>query len=166
MAEKNLLIDGLELHYEGLFDVNELLKAIDRYCADRGYSKSEKRRTQKVTASGRELSMEMRPTKVKTEYQTFRIKIRLHITNITDVEVLRGKAKTKLNKGDVTMIFDAWSITDYKGRWENKPVYYAFRKMIDKFVYNFLDKMTGEVVGDTHYIYKNVKAFLELHKYQ
>ena len=44
MVEQKHLVDGLELHYEGLFDLNDLLKTIDKYTAERGYTKAEKRR--------------------------------------------------------------------------------------------------------------------------
>ena len=69
MSEKKLVIDGLELHYEGLFDLNNMLNAIDKYAAERGYSKGEKRRQEKVTPSGKEFNIELRPTKVKTAPQ-------------------------------------------------------------------------------------------------
>ena len=47
MVEKTLVIDGLELNYKGLFDVNGLLKKIDKNIGARGYSKGEKRREEK-----------------------------------------------------------------------------------------------------------------------
>ena len=166
MLEKKIVIDGLELHYEGLFDLNELLKAIDKYAKERGYAKAEKRRQEIVTPSGKEFSMELRPTKVKTEYYALMIKIRMNITNLKEVEVLKNKVKTKLNKGNVNMVFDAWALTDYRKRWEQKPLYYFLRALVDKFIWHFhFDKFHGELIEDTHFLHTNIKAHLNLHRY-
>ena len=166
MSEKRLVIDGLELHYEGLFDLNELLKAIDKFTAERGYAKAEKRRHETVTPSGKEFSMELRPFKVKTEYYTLLIKIRMNITGLKEVEVLEDSAKTKLNHGNISMIFDAWAVTDMKWRWGQKPIYYFFVILVDKFIYKFFsEKYHGELIEDTYYIYDNIKSHLNLHRY-
>ena len=68
MTEKNLIVDGLELHYKGLFDLQRLLKEIDRYSSERGYTKGEKRREEKITTSGKEFSMELRHIKRSEEH--------------------------------------------------------------------------------------------------
>ena len=67
MSEKKLYLDGLELIYEGLFNLNELLKAINAIVKDRGYVKGEKRREEVIKSTGREFSMELRPVKRKTD---------------------------------------------------------------------------------------------------
>ncbi|MBR9691837.1 hypothetical protein GOV06_03535 [Candidatus Woesearchaeota archaeon] len=166
MGEKKLVIDGLELHYEGVFDLNEFLKAIDKYSAERGYHKLEKRRQERTRPTGKEFSIELRPTKVKTEYYMLQIKIRVNITNMQEVEVVKDKVKTKLSKGNISMIFDAWAISDYKYRWENKPYYYLLRTLVDKFIYKLhSDKYHGELIEDTHFLHTNIKAHLNLHRY-
>jgi len=166
MAEKNLVIDGLELHYEGLFDLDTLLKVIDQYTAERGYTKSEKRRQEIVTPSGKEFSIELRPTKIKAEYYAIMIKIRINITNLKEVEVLRNNVKTKLNEGHISIIFDAWTKTDFKQRWEQKPLFYFLRTLVDKYIYRFYsEKYYDELIEDTHFVHTNVKAHLQLHRY-
>ncbi|MBD3354919.1 hypothetical protein GF361_02960 [Candidatus Woesearchaeota archaeon] len=166
MSEKKIVIDGLELHYEGLFDLDELLSAIDKYSKERGYSKSEKRRHETIKPESKQFSMELRPAKVKTEYYSLMLKIRINITNLKEVEVKKDKVKTKLNKGDITMLFDAWAVTDYRNRWENKPLYYFLMTVVDKFIYKFhSDKFHGELIEDTQYIYQNIKAHLNLHRF-
>ena len=164
MAEKTLVIDGLELNYKGLFDVNGLLKKIDKNIVERGYSKGEKRREERITASGKEFSIELRPVKRKTDYEAVMIKIRIEITNLKDVEVMRNKVKTKMNQGNVHMLFDAWTTTDYEWRWEQKPLFYFLRNLVERITYKFhTDKFFSEVSDDTHFVYNNIKAYLELH---
>ena len=168
MVEKRHVIDGLELHYDGIFDLKELLTAIDKYTHERGYGKSEKRRQEIVKEEGKIFSMELRPTKIKTEYYSLMIKIRINITNLEEVEITKGKGKrkTKMNKGNISMLFDAWENTDYMHRWEKKPIFYFLMILANKYWKMFhIGKFQGELVEDTHYIHKNITAFLNLHHY-
>ena len=167
MAEKDLTIDGLELHYEGVFNLKELLKAIDKYSTDKGYVKSEKRRQEIIRAEGKEFSMELRPTKAKSEYEQLQIKIRISVTELKKVEVVRSNIKRKMDSGKVSIVFDAWKITDFKNRWAGKPWLYFLTIFVDKFIYNFhAFRHHGELNADTHYIYNEIKSFLNLNKYQ
>jgi len=165
MSEKKLYLDGLELNYEGLFNLNELLKAIDSIIKDRGYAKGEKRREETIKSTGREFSMELRPVKKKTDYFVLMIKMRISVTNMTDVEVLRDDVRTIMNKGNVSIIFDAWTTTDYEYRWEQSPLFYFLRNLFERVIYKFhTDRFADELIDDTHFFYNNIKAYLNLGK--
>ena len=166
MSEKKLVVDGLELTYKGLFDLDGLLKKIDETTHTRGYAKVEKRRQELVKKEGKEFSMELRPTKIKSEYESIMIKIRLNITDLKEVEVLIDKKKNKLQEGNIAMVFDAWKTTDWKWRWEKKPGIYFLRTLVDKFIKRFHQgRHEGELIEDTQYVYTNVKGYLQLHRY-
>lgn len=166
MSEKRLIIDELELEYRGLFDINGLLNTIDDNTAMRGYSKSEKRRFEVIKNDAKEFSIELRPTKRKTEYYALMIKIRLAVCNIKDIMVKKDKVEQKMHQGDIKIIFDAWTTTDFEGRWEQKPGFYFLRTLFEKGIYKFhTDKYLDELIDDTHYIYNNVKAYLNLNRF-
>ena len=149
-----------------MFDVNNLLKEIDKNTAERGYGKGEKRREEIVTPSGKEFRMELRHVKVKTQYYALMIKMRIEITNLKEVEVLRDKLKTKLNEGNVSILFDAWTTTDFELRWEQKPLFFFLRMLFSKFVYDVgTGKFDSEVMDDTHFVHNNIKSYLDLHKF-
>jgi hypothetical protein len=165
MSEKNLYLDGLELDYEGTFDIKELLKTIDGLIKQRGYSKGEKRREEVIREKGKAFSMELRPVKKKTDYFVLMIKMRIHITDMTDVEVIKDDMKTMMNKGKVSILFDAWTTTDYEFRWEKKPLFYFLRNLFERTIYKFhTDRFAGELVEDTRFIMNNIRAFLNLGK--
>ncbi len=166
MSEKKLIIDGMELDYEGLFDLRSLLNVIDKSCAEKGYVKQEKRRTEKAEEKGKDFYIEMRPTKVKNVYFLLMIKIRMHITNITEVEVIVDGRTKKLNKGKIHAVFDAWTISDIQFRWEQTPWYYFLRLLVNQYIWRIgPDKFVEEIIDDTHYIYNNAEATLELHRF-
>ena len=165
MAEKKLIIDGLELHYKGLFDVNLLLKEIDKVIAERGYVKAEKRRAEIVTSTGKEFSMELRHIKEKTEFFELMIKMRIRITELKDADVVKEGIKKKMNKGNVQIIFDAWTTTDYESRWEQKPLFYFLRNLVERIIGKIhTEKYLGELSNDCHYMHDNIKAYLKLFK--
>ena len=166
MSEKKLYLDGLELDYEGLFDLNALLKAIDGVVKDRGYTKGEKRREDIIKSTGREFSIELRPVKRKTDYFVLMVKMRIYITNMTDVEVLKDDVRAMMNKGNISIIFDAWTTTDYEFRWEQSPLFYFLRNLFERIIYKFhTDRYADELIEDTHFMYNNIKAFLNLGKF-
>jgi hypothetical protein len=166
MSEKNIVIDGLELDYNGVFSADALLRTIDGLAAERGYEKSEKRRQEIVSAKGKEWSMELRPTKNKTAWEKLMIKIRISVAGLGDVEVLKDHMKERMQKGTIHIIFDAWIITDWEARWEQKPWLYVIRSLFEKAFFKFhTDRYYGELIDDTHHIYNNVKAHLNLHRF-
>jgi hypothetical protein len=149
-----------------VFDLNRLLKAIDKYTAEKGYEKAEKRRQEIVKPEGKRFTMELRPIKVKTDVYSLMIKIRITITDLKKIAVKDKKKKKTMHSGNIVMLFDAWLLTEWEGRWEKKPYYYFFLILVDKFIKKLhSDKYVGELIDDTHYIHENVKAHLNLHRY-
>jgi len=166
MSEKKLYLDGLELNYEGLFNLNSFLKAIDGLIKQRGYVKGEKRREEIIKSTGREFSIELRPVKKKTDYFVLMVKMRIYITDMTDVEVVKDDVRTIMNKGKVYIIFDAWTTTDYEFQWQQKPLFYFLRNLFERVIYKFhTDRYSDELVDDTHFMYNNIKAFFNLGKF-
>jgi hypothetical protein len=166
MTEKNLIIDGKEMHFKGIFDLNDFLKHVDKFCVDRVYSKGEKRRAEKITSTGKEFSIELRPAKVKTAIVKLLVTIKMNIANMKEVEVVKNNIKKRMQEGNISMIFDAWIISDYEFRYEQKPTYYFFRKLFERLVYLFKEsQFDGEVRSDCNYIYDNMKSQLNLYKY-
>ena len=55
MTTKRLVVDGLELNYDGMFSLKSLLDNIDKSLSSRGYAKNEKRRTEKVSEDKKNL---------------------------------------------------------------------------------------------------------------
>lgn len=166
MTEKRLIIDGLTINYDGIFDLQGLLDKIDELTASKGYTKDEKKRELYVSEAGRTFEMELRPFKVKTDYYSLMLKVRMLVTDMVDVDVEVDGVPSLLNKGRVSVVFDAWTNTDYEARWESNPFFYFLRNMFDRFIYTIhADKFVGELDGDCHFLYQNVKSYLELHKF-
>ena len=166
MREKNHIVDGLEINYEGIFELDELLKAIDKNTSEKGYTKYEVRREELVTEKGKEFYIQLEPKKSKSEYYDLILKIRIRITNLKDQEVIKNNVKKRLQKGKINIILDAWVFTDYQSRHQQNPTFYFFRSLYDKYAKKPIHskKHYGEVSEDCHYVYHNIKSHLALYK--
>lgn len=165
MVEKNLLVDGLEINYEGLFTVDGLFKKIDQLTGSKGYARVEKERSEKVTEKGKEIFFELRPAKVPHPYHMLFIYMYITIKDVEDIEIIIDGVKKIVQKGKVNIEVNGWEWTDFFGRWEQNPWYTVLSNVVDKFIYRFTDRYGNMVVGDTHYVYDNLKAYLDLHRY-
>lgn len=161
-AEKDLIINARELKYKGIFQPDQLFAIINRAATERGFTSREKKTEELVTEAGRRTSIELRPFKSKTNYLALMLKIRIILDNMQEVVETVDDAKIRIYKGDVTLYFDAWVLTDWELRWNMSPVTFFLKGFINKFLYIFPleEGAKGELVGDTAYVYAKVKKFL------
>jgi hypothetical protein len=164
--EKELVVNNRELNYKGIFRPDELFRVVNKAIEARGYEKREKRTEETVSESGKMNLIELRPFKEKTQYATLMINIKIILSNLTEVaEEVKGE-KRLFQQGDVSIVFDAWSLTDYQGRWGLKPWVFFAKAIINKFLYKIpLESgFKGEVAMDTAYIYAHLKKLLNSYK--
>ena len=167
-CEKNLVINGRDLKYKGIFQVTELFSTINRAIEEKGYLKQEKKTEELVTVGGKKTVVELRPYKEKTQYMTLMIKMRITLDHITEVvEEIDGEKK-KFQQGDVEIIFDAWTLSDYEERWGMNPVVYFLKGFINKFIYTFPMEagFTEELGNDTAFIYGRIKKVLNSYRHE
>lgn len=166
MVEKRKVIDELKLSYEGLFDAKELYWMIDYWVIEKGYDKKELKNVERITPTGKYVEVWIMPWRKITDYAKYEIKMRMRMFNVTDVVVERGGVKLKLNKGKIDFIFDGYLITDYEGRWEQKPLFYFLRAVFDKYIFK-MHTMAFEdgLVDDINHLHMTIKSFLNLYRY-
>lgn len=149
--------------YHGIFRTDELLSAIRKALQEKGYSYLEKKSEELVTPAGRLLQLELRPVKNVTQYISLMIKIHVALDNVTETVKEVSGIKQKFQQGEALIIFDAWSLTDYEGRWGTKPLHFFLKGIIHKYFYKFPleEGFIRQLVGDTAYIYGQVKKLLQ-----
>jgi len=166
--EKNLIINNRELKYKGIFRVDELFHVINKSLDEKGYQKREKRTEELVTEDGKRTFLELRPFKQFAGYVTLMIKMRITLDHVTEtVAVVHGE-KRKFEQGDVEIIFDGFILTDYESRWGMKPFVYFIKAITNKYLYKspLEGKIPGTLMGDTAYVYAQVKKLLQSYKYE
>ncbi len=163
--QKNLVINNRELKYIGIFEVKKLFDVINNALEEKGYTKREKKTEELVSEQGKKVFLELRPYKYRTNYLKLMIKMKIFLDKIVDhQEEVDGRQK-KFQKGEITIVFDAWVITDYEQRWGMKPFVFFMKGLINKFLYQYpLEGDSGGVVaGDTAYLHSKIKNYLRSH---
>ena len=148
--------------------MEELFEIVDQALKDKGYTKQEKRSEETVSELGKNYFLELRPYKIKNNYINLMIKIKINITNLTETKQEFDNIKRLFQKGKVNIAFDSWILTDYENRWGMKPFVYFFKGMINKWVFQMKMEpgFTGELIGDTAYIYGKIKTLLSKYRKQ
>ncbi|MFH1683137.1 MAG: hypothetical protein ABIA37_05055 [Candidatus Woesearchaeota archaeon] len=168
MTEKNLVVDNKIITYKGIFRANEVLMTISDELKNLGYQEQEKKTEETVVPAGKSTYIELRPFKEKAAQMTLMIKIKIHFNNVVEVVKEVDEMKRRFQQGDVEIAFDAWSVTDYGKRWGMRPWFYFMKGFVNKYIYRYpLEAgFVGEVGADTEKIHDEVKALLNLYKYQ
>ncbi len=166
MAERKLVVENISISYSGLFDVKEFYKMIDDWFKAKGYDKVVVKHKEYSTETGKNIEILLAPHKNVTDYIRNLIKVWIGMSNIKEVEVKRDKTRFKINKGDVIVVLDGYLELDYEHRWEQKPLFFFLRVLIDKFIHKSeIDKYGEELIEEINEFHNEIRSFLGLHKY-
>lgn len=167
MAEIRTIVESLKITYEGLFRIKELYFLIDDFFREKGYDKYEKVNREQVFADGKDIFIAWEFDKYHTDYIILKIKMKMFVRNLKDVETEIDGRKVRVNQGKVTVTFSGHLVTDWEGRWEGKPVYFFFRTIFDKFIYRTETKQFEiEIVDNCNALKNTVESYLNLEKFR
>ena|SRR3989344_913905 len=161
--ERNLVINNKELKYSGIFNPNDIFNAINKALKSKGYEKREKKTEELVSSEQRDNYIELRPIKVKSEITSLMIKIKIRYKNTKETIKEINGVKRKFLQGDVSIVFDAWVLTDFEHHIMMSPMIYFLRAFVNKFIHkiSFQANLTSEVMEDTAFIYGQLKKLFK-----
>ena len=166
MAEIKTLIDGKSLSYEGVFNLREMYKLIDKWFKDHGYEKQEIKNWEDVTEKEKQIIIEIIPYKKVSDYARLDIRIFMIFSKLTEIEVEKDNVKIKMNKGRAEFYLDAYVITDYENKWETRPIFHFMRNVFDKFIYKmYMSNYDGEVIRDCTEVENEIRSFLNMERF-
>ena len=166
MAERMTIVDGEKIVYKGLFDFRELYNLIDAYLWQKGFDKRIRKNEEHVTKDGKFVHVVMQPWKKISDYAKHEIKIDLSVHDAKEeIREIDG-VKKKFTNGVVEATFWGYLVTDYEGRWEQRPEYFFLRTIFDKFVYKLQTQNFGAMVkNDVRLLKSEIESFLNLHRF-
>lgn len=166
MSEKKLVIDQQKLTYEGLFDLNGLYRMISGWFYEKGYDWHEFKNFEQVLSTGKDIEIEILPWKKTTRYFKNILRIRMRFVNVKDVEVEKEGVKVKVNHGKAMLVFDAYLVSDYEGKWDSKPILFFLGTLFDKYVFRkYFNTYERWLVNDFYDIHGRIQSFLNLYRY-
>jgi len=166
MTEKKLIVTDLKIEYEGLFDSEELFRLLEDWFRQNGYKKNEIRHVERVKEKGKEIDFEIMPEREVSDYVRYDIDVRVRINNLIQTSVKKNGKKFKINKGKISIKFNAFLVTDVSEKWESKPSFFFMRAIFDKFLgKKYLDKFEKGLETDVQNLHSELKAYLNLQRY-
>jgi len=161
-----LVVDGLRIKYEGLFDIAEFYKEVEEWMKEKDMEKEIKKKEEHVKAAGKRLQWFIEIWKKPMDYVKQVVRVNVLMDNVKETYIVKGGAKKELNKGEVLIIFDAFLESDIAGRWQQKPVFWFLRAIYDKYIWNlWTNRYENELVNLTYDLHKRLHGFFNLYKY-
>ena len=157
MAELVSVVVGETLEYEGLFSMREVFRIIDKYFRQRAFDKKIIFDEEYMTPNGKYVHVKMEPYKKWDDYIRMQVRLWIYGKNLVDVEKEVEGTKIKTNHGKLVIVFDSFIQTDYRNRWDNPPIYFLLRSLMEKYIIGGRIKYWEEV---SKYIIQELKATL------
>ena len=165
-AEKEFLAENIQFTYEGVFDIIEFFKAVEAWAKKEGREIDMKKRLEHVEPEGKKIEYAVELWRDEDRIYRTIVRLRALFDDVTEVQIKKGKAKRKLNKGRVLIKIDTMLETNWEGNWHQKTTYNFLRTLFDRFIWNIHEhKYVHEAVHETHDFEKTLKAFFQMYKY-
>ncbi len=166
MAERRLVVDHLKLKYEGLFNLTELYNLISTWFYDKGWDWYERINQELITEEGKQVRIILEPWKNVSDYYKLAVSIKLHFTDVQDVEVNFQGRDLRLNKGLIHITFDGYVISDRKGQWQDSVFKWFLSIIADKYFFrNHFSKFEAWIKSDVEDLHDKIKSYLNLFGY-
>ncbi|MAF98994.1 MAG: hypothetical protein CMH61_00120 [Nanoarchaeota archaeon] len=167
MPERRIVVDHLQLSYEGLFDASKLYALIDSWFYEKGWDKEERINQEILSPEGKQTHIILQPFKNISDYYKLVIKITMNLTDVKDVEVEKNGSTQKLNQGLVKFTFDGYVVSDRHSNWEKSPLLWFMRVMFDKYIFKKqFSRAETWLLSDVEDLHTRIKNFLNIFKYE
>lgn len=162
MSEIRPVYDTKVVH-SGIFDFKDFYNFLYEWFRSLDYVVLEEKYSEKIKPAGKEVEVLWLCLKKINDYFRFRVKVRIFITRMVEVEITEEGVKISKNKGEIEVKFSGSLESDYENKWEESPIMKFFRGLYDKYIIKskieaYEDKLAEEVDETS----EQTKAFLAL----
>ncbi|MBS3149226.1 hypothetical protein J4455_00835 [Candidatus Woesearchaeota archaeon] len=160
MPEKDWIIKKISVSYDGVFDLNSLIKLIKGWLSKNYYFMYEKNYGDvQKDKNLSDIKIDIDSEREVDDYNRAHIDVKIKIKDLHNVNV----NNKKLQKGQLKVEFESFLKKDIHSEWEVKPWLKILRAIYDRFLYNDKQKVIEEdLKAETYAIYSEVKSYLNL----
>ena len=165
MVEKKFVVYDLRLSYNGPVNIEDFYREVEDWMRQKGLSKELKKKTENLTPKGKKLEWTVECWKNITTFAKEVVRLRSFFNNVREIEVRRNGKRIKTQQADVLIQIDGILETDLSQRWEQTPIFYFFKMLVDKYIWPFYSgRYDGFPAADAHDLHKTLQAFFNLQK--
>ena len=168
MVEKKQVLYDLRTTYSGPFSAEDFYAEVEKWIIEKGFEKEPKRKMEHVTKNGKKIEWVIEAHHHIDDLHHGIVILRALFDNVKEAVIKKDGKKMRINTGDAFISIDGFIQSHIHGSFfQIKPVYYFIRTLIDKYIYNFwTGKYDGLVASDCHDLFKRLRSFFNLQKYQ
>ncbi len=122
------------IKYSGIFDLRELVNAINSCLSDRNYIPVQVEHSEKITTAGREVIIDIEPFRDVTEYVRFSLRVTIIVLRMVDVIVEEEGRKVKKQKGDLEFMIKSSIKKNWKKTFSKSSSGEFFRQTYEKYM--------------------------------
>lgn len=160
MTEKKIVVENLRLAYNGPFDMKEFYAYVDKWIDTNGMEKELKKKSEHVHKNGRQIEWLIEIWKNPAHHAKEVVRLRALFNKVKNID-----NKKAGNIGQCMCVIDGILETEYDHRWEQNPMFYFFRAIIDKFVYKFhTNKFEGSLTAGCYKLHRALYEFFDKYK--
>ena len=163
MAEQEEVFSS-KLKKAGIFDFKNFYKfCYDWLIEETDLDVAENAYNEKIKGDSKEVIIEWTGERKITDYFKFKVKVKFHILNMTDVEAIQGGKKLKANKGEIEIKMKGTLIRDYDGKFESTAFKKFLRSIYERWVIpSRIEQFEEKLIGDCDEFLSQAKAYLDL----
>jgi hypothetical protein len=164
MAERDYVVREIKISKDGVFDFDNLYKAIKEWLNFHHYDFFERNYSDMSKGDSKDIKVKFETERKIDSYMKYSIDISISVKDHR--LVLAQDKKKKLVKGFLVIGIESVIVTDYDEKWEGKPMKKFIRGIYDKFIEG--DKrirLNNELKEETYGLYNELKAFLNLQRF-
>lgn len=153
------VVKGVEVTYEGVFDLHDFLDSLKKWFKSKGYDVTEKLYESKAKATLKSIKIKWECDRKPTDYDKYIIKLGIDCSDLNEGEV----DKVKVVEGKVKVSVEAEHEKDYDEKWRGKPTLNFFRAIYDKFVIEEKENAIAKnLKKDTDSLVSEVKNYFNI----
>jgi len=163
MAEKDTKFSS-NIKYNGVLVFSEFYKFCHSWLLEElGLEIAEEKYAEKIEGDTKNIDIVWVCTKKLTDYFKFEMKVEFEIRKLAKIEITKGTAKIKADKGDIKVKVKGVLIRDYEGKFETNGFLKFLRAIYEKYVIpSRIDQFEEKIIGDCDEFLNQGKAYLNL----
>lgn len=163
MAEKEEVFSSA-VKYDGIFNFKEFYKfCYDWFAEEKGITIKESNYSEKLAGDSKDIGIEWNGSKKLTDYFKLGVNIKMKLLNLKEVEIARGEAKIRTNKGGIKITAKGTLVRDYDGKFETTAFKKFLRSIYEKWVIpSRVEQFEDVVAGVCDGFLSEAKAYLDL----
>ena len=163
MSEKENIYSS-KIKHSGIFDFSEFYNFCYDWMRDEGQMFIvEELYSEKLSGEAKNIDVEWDCTRKVTDYFKFQIKVKFKVLGLQKVEITKGNAKIKTNKGQVEVKANAILVMDYQGKFEKNAFQKFLRAIYEKWIIaSRIEQFEDKLTGDADEFLNQAKAYLDL----